>query len=49
MSGILATLGKLLIEFAKTLIIDTVIQAILNPHNNVEKKTINMRSNFVCL
>lgn len=47
MSGILTAIGKLLIEFAKTLVIDTVIQAILTPYNEIKKEV--MRRNFVCL
>ena len=41
-------IGKFLLEFAKTLVIDTVIQAILSPYNNQRRNT-TIRGNFVCL
>lgn len=36
----LKAIGKFFIEVAKTLIIDTVIKAILNPHQTIEKSYI---------
>ena len=47
----LIAIGKFFLEFTKTLIIDTVIQAILTPYNEIKRKENerNMRGNFVCL
>lgn len=41
-------LGKFFLEFAKTLIIDTVIKAILNPHETIKQPYVTggLRSCF---
>lgn len=48
MTSFLIGIGKFLLEFAKTLVIDTVIQAILYPYNN-QRNNKTIRGNFVCL
>lgn len=40
-------IGGFLLEFAKTLVIDTVIQAMLYPYNEIRRTTVG--GNFVCL
>ena len=47
----LIAIGKFFLEFTKTLIIDTVIHAILTPYNDIKREESKrmMRGNFVCL
>lgn len=43
----LTAVGKFFIEFAKTLVIDTVIHAMLHPYNEIKKNVLG--GNFACL